>query len=203
MQLFVDPAVSKIMKCIYWSSGCTSYFRDLRSFYMFTSLFFKQNYFYQVLSHSVDFKAPKEHWNPLIKAVPGYFHDSGGQSKHNCSQDWASFHRSWVRQLLIFYIKTVYFCVCVQSSLFKYFCQQGKHGETEQSSVKYIWSKMRVKIKPRNLIWTVTITCFNLYIAFVTVHKVWSPDKSWLGIKGKAFICFDIVLAFSVIVDIP
>ena len=44
-----------------------------------------------MLSHSVDFKAPWELWNPLSKAVPDKFQWSGGQSKHKCLQDLAIF----------------------------------------------------------------------------------------------------------------
>ena len=36
----------------------------------------------------MDFKAPRELWNPLSKAVPGKFHGSGGHIKHNCLQVW-------------------------------------------------------------------------------------------------------------------
>ena len=42
----------------------------------------------------MDFRAPKELYNPLSKTVPRKYHGSGGQSKCNCLQDRANFHRS-------------------------------------------------------------------------------------------------------------
>ena len=50
---------------------------------MFTGPLFQINYIYQVLSYSVDLKAPRELWNPLGKAVSGKYYRSGGQSKQN------------------------------------------------------------------------------------------------------------------------
>ena len=50
----------------------------------------------EVLSYSMDFKGPRELWNPLSKVVPGKFHGSGGQSTHRCLQDRAFFDRSRV-----------------------------------------------------------------------------------------------------------
>ena len=44
-------------------------------------IYSKCNYGYQALPFSVDFKVPRELWNPLIKAVPGEFHGSGGHSE--------------------------------------------------------------------------------------------------------------------------
>ena len=49
----------------------------------------------------MDFKAPGELWNPLIKAVPGKFHGSGGHSKCNRFHDRANFHRSWAWQIAL------------------------------------------------------------------------------------------------------
>ena len=39
----------------------------------------------------LDFKAPRELWNPLSKAVPGKFLGSGRQNNHKCLQDRANF----------------------------------------------------------------------------------------------------------------
>ena len=49
----------------------------------------------------MDFKVPQELLNPLHKAVPGKFYGSGGQSKPNCLQDWANFHRSQAWQIVL------------------------------------------------------------------------------------------------------
>ena len=35
------------------------------------------------MSNSLDFKAPRELWNPMSKAVSGKFHGDGEHSKHN------------------------------------------------------------------------------------------------------------------------
>ena len=55
------------------------------------------------LLYSVDFKAPKELWNPINKAVPGKFHRSGGHGKYNCWQEQANIHRSRVWQIVLFF----------------------------------------------------------------------------------------------------
>ena len=61
------------------------------------------------LSYSVDFKAPREPWNPLSKAVhvPGKLRGPGGHSKRNCLQDRGNCHRSQITNLTIVY-STVY-----------------------------------------------------------------------------------------------
>ena len=60
-------------------------------------LYSKQNCIYYLLSYSVDFKAPRELWNPLSEAVPGKFHGCGGHCKCNCLQVWVNFniYRAW------------------------------------------------------------------------------------------------------------
>ena len=101
----------------------------LRCLQVFSS---KQNYIYQALSHSVDFKAHQEPWNSLSKTVLGT----------HCSKIFAT----------------------------------KKHME-------------RYAVK-----------CEAYLIKYVR-NVVWSPVKSWPGIKGNAFICFDFILASSIIVD--
>ena len=54
-----------------------------------------------MLSYSVDFKAPRELWNLLGKAVPDKFHRSGGHRKHNCWQNRANFHRSRAWRIVV------------------------------------------------------------------------------------------------------
>ena len=39
----------------------------------------------------------------MRKAVPVKFHGSGGQSKQNCLQDWANFHRSRAWQIVLIF----------------------------------------------------------------------------------------------------
>ena len=39
----------------------------------------------------------------MSKAVPGKFHGSGGNSKQNCLQDWANFHRSQAWQIILIF----------------------------------------------------------------------------------------------------
>ena len=55
-----------------------------------------------MLSYSVVFKAPRELWNPLSKAVSGEFHWSDRHSNWNRLQDGANFYRSWAGLVLIF-----------------------------------------------------------------------------------------------------
>ena len=74
-----------------------SYLRGLRVF------FAKQNYIYQVLAYSVDFKATQELWNPLNKPVTGTFHGSGRCSKRNYLQDRANFNRSRTRRIVLIF----------------------------------------------------------------------------------------------------
>ena len=49
----------------------------------------------------MDFKAPRELWNPLIKAVSGKFHGSGGHNKRISLQNQANVRRSRTRQIVL------------------------------------------------------------------------------------------------------
>ena len=53
------------------------------------------------MSYSVEFKAHRELWNLLSKAVPGKLHVSCGHSKRNCLQDRANFHRFLAWQIVL------------------------------------------------------------------------------------------------------
>ena len=79
----------------------TSYVWALPSYHMFTSPLFQIKLHYEVLSYSVDFKAHRELWNPLRKAIPGKFHRSGRHSKYNCLQDQTNAYRSWAWQIVL------------------------------------------------------------------------------------------------------
>ena len=69
---------------------------------MFTGPFLKKNI--DLLSYSVEFKAPRELWNSMSKkAVTGKFHGSRGHIKHNCLQDQANFHRYQARQIVLIF----------------------------------------------------------------------------------------------------
>ena len=56
----------------------------------------------------MDFKAPRELWNLLRKAVPDKLHGSGGHSKCNYLQDRANFHRfrAWQTVLIVARLST-------------------------------------------------------------------------------------------------
>ena len=95
-------AVSNIRKNIYRSDMQVTFelycnFRCLHVFYS------KSNYIYRVLSHSVDFKALQELWNPLSKAVPCKFHGYVRHSKCNCLQGRANCHRSRAWQIVLIF----------------------------------------------------------------------------------------------------
>ena len=50
------------------------------------------------------FTAPRELWNPLGKVVPGKFHGSGGQSKHNCLHDFCDENKNLLLKICVFYL---------------------------------------------------------------------------------------------------
>ena len=60
-----------------------------------------------MLSYWANFKAPRELWNPLSKAVPSKFHGSVGHSKCNCLQNRANFHRSRAFQIALIFDTTI------------------------------------------------------------------------------------------------
>ena len=80
--------LGKYFKCSHVQVICKLYdhFRGKRVLYCIY-----KNYIYYLLFNKVDFKAFREFWKPLSKAVPGKFHGPVGHNKHNYLQDRDNF----------------------------------------------------------------------------------------------------------------
>ena len=93
---------SRIRKNIYRSNVQVT-FELYNHFRCYRSCIPNKIIFTKVLSYSVDFKAPREFWNPLSKAVPNKFHRFGRHSECNCLQDQANFNRSRAWQIVLIF----------------------------------------------------------------------------------------------------
>ena len=91
--------VSKIGK-ILTGQSC-KLFLSLWSFQMFTGALFQIKL--HLLSTILLSGFQSSLRNPLSKTVPGEFHGSGGQSKRNCLQERADFHRSRAWQIVLIF----------------------------------------------------------------------------------------------------
>ena len=103
----VPIPVSKIRKNIYMSDIEVILVNFTAISNVFRSFIPNKSPITQYCLYSVDFKARRELWNPLSKAVPGKFHGSGGHSNRKCLQDRANFHRYGAWQIVLSF-NTIY-----------------------------------------------------------------------------------------------
>ena len=104
---YVIP-VSYIIKNIYSSNAHVT--SELYSHFWCLEVLYSQ---YEVLSHSVDFKAPRELSNPQSKTVSGIYHRLGRQSKCKCLQDPANFHKSLALQIVLVFNTVILTAYCM------------------------------------------------------------------------------------------